>query len=44
MRRNAAWALGRIADPTSRTALRLAAEDASPIVASVAKASLAALH
>lgn len=44
VRRDAAWALGRIADPTSRAALTLATEDASPIVASIAKASLAALH
>jgi HEAT repeat protein len=43
VRRDAAWALGRIADPTSRAALTLASDDASPIVASVAKASLAAL-
>jgi HEAT repeat protein len=44
VRRNAAWALGKIASSASRPALVLASQDASPIVASVAKASLAALH
>jgi HEAT repeat protein len=44
VRRDAAWALGKIGSSASREALVLASQDASPIVASVAKASLAALH
>jgi HEAT repeat protein len=44
VRRDAAWALGKIGSSSSREALVLASQDASPIVASVAKASLAALH
>jgi HEAT repeat protein len=44
VRRDAAWALGKLGSSASREALVLASQDASPIVASVAKASLAALH
>ena len=43
VRRNAAWALGKIASSASREALATATQDASPIVASVAKAALAAI-
>ena len=44
VRRDAAWALGKIGSAASRTALTAATHDASPIVASVATASLAALR
>ncbi len=44
VRRDAAWALGKLGSSASREALLHASQDASPIVASVAKASLAALH
>jgi HEAT repeat protein len=44
VRRNAAWALGRIGDAASRTALQAAAQDASPLVASTAKAALQSLR
>jgi HEAT repeat protein len=44
VRRNAAWALGKIGSTQATEALTAASHDASPIVASVAKASLHALH
>jgi HEAT repeat protein len=44
VRRNAAWALGRIGDAGSRSALQAASQDASPLVASTAKAALQSLH
>jgi HEAT repeat protein len=44
VRRNAAWALGKIGSSQATEALTAASHDASPIVASVARASLAALH
>lgn len=43
VRRNAAWALGRIASPDSRAALQTASQDASGLVRGVAKAALAQL-
>jgi HEAT repeat protein len=44
VRRNAAWALGQIGSSVSREALTKASQDASPIVASVAKSALASLR
>lgn len=44
VRRNAAWALGRIGDAASRPALTAAENDPSPLVALTAKAALASLH
>jgi len=44
VRRDAAWALGKIGSSASRTALTAATHDASPIVVSVATASLASLR
>ncbi|HEX3866975.1 MAG TPA: HEAT repeat domain-containing protein [Gemmatimonadaceae bacterium] len=44
VRRNAAWALGKIGSTQATEALTAASHDASPIVASVARASLHALH
>lgn len=43
VRRNAAYALGKIGSPDSRDALTTAAADKSPIVKNVAKAALASL-
>jgi HEAT repeat protein len=43
VRRNAAWALGRIGDPRSRAALEAATGDASGLVRGVARAALAEL-
>jgi HEAT repeat protein len=44
VRRNAAWALGRLGNAASAAALRQAAGDSSGLVSGVAKASLAQLH
>ena len=44
VRRNAAWALGRIGDRASQPALEAAMNDRSPLVGGVARAALAALH
>ncbi len=44
VRRNAAWALGKIGDPSSSVALTKAASDPSGIVRGVAKAALATLR
>ncbi len=44
VRRDAAWALGKIGSSASMPALTIASHDASPVVASVAKASMASLH
>jgi HEAT repeat protein len=43
VRRNAAWALGKIGDGAARPALQLASNDKSALVRGVAKASLATL-
>lgn len=44
VRRNAAWALGRLGNAASAAALTQASKDASGLVSGVAKASLAQLH
>jgi HEAT repeat protein len=44
VRRNAAWALGRLGNAGSRTALLQALTDPSGLVRGVAKAALAGLH
>ena len=44
VRRNAAWALGKIGSSAAAPALQQAAQDATPTVASVAQAALASLH
>ena len=44
VRRNAAWALGKLGAEGSRTALTRAANDASGLVRLTAKASLNQLH
>jgi HEAT repeat protein len=44
VRRDAAWALGKIGSSASLPALTIASHDASPVVASVAKSSMARLH
>lgn len=44
VRRNAAWALGKLGSQTSRLALTTASTDKSGLVRGVAKAALAALH
>lgn len=44
VRRNAAWALGQIGDPASRTALVAAQGDASALVRATAKAATYALR
>lgn len=44
VRRNAAWALGKLGNASSRAALTAASGDKSGLVRGVAKASLASLH
>jgi HEAT repeat protein len=44
VRRNAAWALGRLGSSSSRDALTKASTDKSSIVSGVAKAALSSLH
>lgn len=44
VRRNAAWALGKIGSEASRQALTLASADQSGLVKNVARAALASLH
>ncbi len=43
VRRNAAWALGKIGDRASRVALTTASQDKSPLVSGVARAALVSL-
>jgi HEAT repeat protein len=44
VRRNAAWALGRIGDAASRDALRAATTDASSLVRTTAKVAMGKLR